>query len=962
MALKATVDGGEYMSARFTVADLGVMTAVQGYPLPGDVAQDAPGSGLTNVLYSVQTDDGFGGGTIFDLDGQPRPGWTPNYLYEMMTTNGGEADQDWSSDYGALPANEVLMLNTAPLSSHEFNLVGWFDCDGNGVCSNSKPHRVIAVKVVEVSDLVLSNLASGATVVSTNRDGAADASNTLFLVEGTNGTATMTLQPEWLPTNIPPDMIRWDIVCATNDNPCGTEWLTNGVPCAGAACSHAPATLTWTNTGPQAVRQYKVRAWWDGLTKDQHPSPYEPIRIAYVNILKVELDVDSDRNGTVDGTDAEDSIETNSPAIIIVNNDDADTKHDVDTSDNIVNGTEDVSDLAELVIRSIPALPTGWKAVLSVPSSDAEHMRIFDSRSTTATARIGPVGSGLSNEYEIPDVSSNLTYGVEAIDYASTTYSGTTTVSVIVKRADNSEFARNEVKLKVAPFLLLPSTRPAETIYVSNADTNFVAQLKTAVGAGKVVEVSSTTYKYPDGTPDVWVQDEVELGYIQRPANTTMPVVWDLPRNGPLDDWPEDCLRGTNFGFFAEGSAGSASAEFGGNLECTPPVTVSGTEYKFGRALVSTDMDSSLTHFIEHQGIQAPIIELNASWLTVGHVDEVVAFVPSGGGFKILIADTDCAIDLLKNLNTDNTGTASAGSSNILADASKSWTVNQWQDGFVRITAGTGNNQVRQVASNTSTSIVPKIAWTTSPSTNSQYEVVARSAYRCLFFENNEDLGVASAATMSTLTDSSKSWPANTWAGGHVRIVAGTGSGQDPVEISANTSTQLTLSANWATTPDDTSRFVVVQKSKKWNQTESWKPALITVREILSDTALTNNNHTYQTSIDSIRTTLKTELGIGDSDFIAIPSLFRPHPLYGGAVAYVPGMVNLLVDGSTLVPAKPFGPHDGGVDVFENDVTSKLTGFTVYFIDDWDRYHRWDGEIHCGTNAKRTPLASKWWE
>ena len=176
---------------------------------------------------------------------------------------------------------------------------------------------------------------------------------------------------------------------------------------------------------------------------------------------------------------------------------------------------------------------------------------------TNATARIGPVVRYLPNEYQIPDVSTDLIYGIEALSYADSTYSGTTTVALIVRTADNTEVARDEVKFAVAPFIIMPSTRPAEKFYVSDADTNFVVQLKAAVGADKVVEVLSSLY-----TNDVWVQDQAEIGYIQKPINTTMPVVWNLPRfdennsRRPLDAWPKNDLRGINFGYFAKGLTG----------------------------------------------------------------------------------------------------------------------------------------------------------------------------------------------------------------------------------------------------------------------------------------------------------------------------------------------------------------------------------------------------------------------
>ena len=80
-------------------------------------------------------------------------------------------------------------------------------------------------------------------------------------------------------------------------------------------------------------------------------------------------------------------------------------------------------------------------------------------------------------------------------------------------------------------------------------------------------------------------------------------------------------------------------------------------------------------------------------------------------------------------------------------------------------------------------------------------------------------------------------------------------------------------------------------------------------------------------------------------------------------VALVPGMVNLLVDGTTLLLPKPFGPRDGGVDTSEAAVDAKLPGFTTHYLDDWATYHAYDGEVHCGTNVKRLPPgAVRWWE
>jgi protein-arginine deiminase len=66
-----------------------------------------------------------------------------------------------------------------------------------------------------------------------------------------------------------------------------------------------------------------------------------------------------------------------------------------------------------------------------------------------------------------------------------------------------------------------------------------------------------------------------------------------------------------------------------------------------------------------------------------------------------------------------------------------------------------------------------------------------------------------------------------------------------------------------------------------------------------------------------------------------------------------------------MVIAKPFGPKDSsGKDVFEEDFKTKITTLTEVPIDDWTGYHSGWGEVHCGTNVKRTPPSpsTDWWE
>jgi hypothetical protein len=66
-----------------------------------------------------------------------------------------------------------------------------------------------------------------------------------------------------------------------------------------------------------------------------------------------------------------------------------------------------------------------------------------------------------------------------------------------------------------------------------------------------------------------------------------------------------------------------------------------------------------------------------------------------------------------------------------------------------------------------------------------------------------------------------------------------------------------------------------------------------------------------------------------------------------------------------LVP-KPFGPVCGGVYLFQSYLQKKLVtdlGLTVTFINEWEDLHSHHGEVHCGTNQVPglLPVDRAWW-
>ena len=92
----------------------------------------------------------------------------------------------------------------------------------------------------------------------------------------------------------------------------------------------------------------------------------------------------------------------------------------------------------------------------------------------------------------------------------------------------------------------------------------------------------------------------------------------------------------------------------GGNIEAAPPFQ----SFPYGRLVVGNCLHNTFKNFLKTQKLQTDngnLIELPVSWLKVGHVDEVMTIVPAGSGFKVLVADLQLAIDLLRNNPNEET-------------------------------------------------------------------------------------------------------------------------------------------------------------------------------------------------------------------------------------------------------------------------------------------------------------------
>jgi hypothetical protein len=121
--------------------------------------------------------------------------------------------------------------------------------------------------------------------------------------------------------------------------------------------------------------------------------------------------------------------------------------------------------------------------------------------------------------------------------------------------------------------------------------------------------------------------------------------------------------------------------------------------------------------------------------------------------------------------------------------------------------------------------------------------------------------GTASAGAATSLTDSTKTWGVNDFAGQTIKITAGTGTGQTRT-ITSNTATVISVGTAWGTNPDNTSVYTIasgnyIDISKddgdKITGLGKWGEYLIIFKE----------RSTYQLSFDTAGIPVVKNLGLG---------------------------------------------------------------------------------------------------
>jgi len=135
------------------------------------------------------------------------------------------------------------------------------------------------------------------------------------------------------------------------------------------------------------------------------------------------------------------------------------------------------------------------------------------------------------------------------------------------------------------------------------------------------------------------------------------------------------------------------------------------------------------------------------------------------------------------------------------------------------------------------------------------------------------------------------------------------------------------------------------------------------IDDVLADVDVMTASAKAAAEVDAQVEILKTATGLADEEIVPIP--FLHYEEGGGSIAYQPGTVNgIFIDPTHYAAPDPHGPVIDGKDLMKVAVEKALEpyGAKVFWVEDWDTYHRNAGEVHCGSNLFRVIPSAKWWE
>lgn len=692
----------------------------------------------------------------------------------------------------------------------------------------------------------------------------------------------------------------------------------------------------------------------------------------------------------------------------------------LDCADDKINGGDDEPGLTALKLRQqLPSSIVATKITLSCHSDDAKRIRIFQAGLPAGTAsKIGPAaGKELQVSCALPPA---IDFLIEAISLAgdpslkapadappippegvaATLPAGASAANPLytkrapgeiwleLEHAVNPPFrpVRDVALVTIAPWLMLPNTCRVERLFFTYEDKgrnhDFAYDLceacRVVFGAAKVkldpdesklftpsTPASSEAVYLADGAtyPDVWMQDELEIGYCWAP-HAWMHVALHNPRNRELDDFVRGEIAGPGIGVFdAVAPSGNASVNYGGNLEVSPPVSVAtpaipkseaGPSIKahpaapFGKIIMGdckvTPVAKKYHDFLVAQGVQ-PVLAMDTSWLDVGHVDEFMSFIPStsGKGWKLVFA--------------------SIGAMDVLLQQCQGVPIANGRAGFH---AGRFNGKGKYAEESVEEMLGYK-KWNADLRTKKLMPLQRR-------LERGLGISAADIIQLPTYFEIPEH-PGMNFSDPKARTIAWTVGSVNMQVVNGHLMVPRPFGPRMK--PADAKK-VVEQTMKRIGWIKPVRVASATGYYFWAEPGLKLDFYaasfaktTSKAARDNIVQWMKGGAApltpANNTLIIARRDEIRNHANNGTGPNPIAGALDAT---GTFTKWKRLFIPDDRVDVLEVYMRSvfEAEGCTVHFIDDWNAYHIAMGEVHCGTNVIRTPpeleagFTARWWD
>ncbi|KAL9564308.1 hypothetical protein ACKAV7_011499 [Fusarium commune] len=320
-----------------------------------------------------------------------------------------------------------------------------------------------------------------------------------------------------------------------------------------------------------------------------------------------------------------------------------------DASDNTQRAPEYLAPLKTVPITTVSENANG---TVTVPNAtQRKFVRIFQKQGQNW------VYINNNHTFSQQELKAGLDLGIDARDTRRPeVWDGRVTVRFTVQVGDTK--SSDTVMLRVAPVLTHHHLQKVEQVLAvldNMIENPYLVNFTNTLGSiAKAAGLKKDLYLF-NVENDKWTQDFVEPGYASMPGPNGTVSIRIMIR------CPGDEREGGRqlFQYFRKAGVGAvqhlgvwrSNIDSGGNTEAIPPYTFKGKSWPAGR-LIHGKHDTESHHilsYLEAQESQQPLL-LDTAWLSVGHVDEFLQFIPAKNkrGWVAVISDPRLAIKLLR--------------------------------------------------------------------------------------------------------------------------------------------------------------------------------------------------------------------------------------------------------------------------------------------------------------------------